>query len=98
MGKIRPSSVKRLALHIFRQNPDRVSLDYASNKKLVLEISTVRAKHLLNRVAGYLTRLAKRYKGLKTEAKAEPEQEIEEQEMEEAEAGVKAEAKQEAQG
>ncbi|MHC1628437.1 MAG: 30S ribosomal protein S17e [Candidatus Nezhaarchaeales archaeon] len=62
MGKVRPSIVKRLALQILQQYYDRVSLDYAPNKKLVLEVSTIKAKHLLNRVTGYLTRLAKRYK------------------------------------
>ncbi len=62
MGKVRPASVKRLARQIFQQYYDKVSLDYRQNKKLVLEVSTIRAKHLLNRVSGYLTRLAKRYK------------------------------------
>ncbi|MEM4576808.1 MAG: hypothetical protein QW701_05020 [Candidatus Nezhaarchaeales archaeon] len=62
MGKIRPLTVKRLAIQIFQQYYDKVSLDYAQNKKLVLEVSTVRAKHFLNRVSGYLTRLARRYK------------------------------------
>lgn len=62
MGKVRPSTIKRLALQIFQQYYDKVSLDYAQNKKLVLEVSTIRARHLLNRVSGYLTRLARRYK------------------------------------
>ncbi|RLF20433.1 MAG: 30S ribosomal protein S17e [Thermoprotei archaeon] len=62
MGKVRPSIVKRLAMQIMQNYYDRVSLDYSENKKLVFEVSTIRAKHLLNRVAGYLTRLAKRYK------------------------------------
>lgn len=62
MGKVRPAPVKRLAYQIFQQYYDKVSLDYAQNKKLVLEVSTIRAKHLLNRVSGYLTRLAKRFK------------------------------------
>ncbi len=62
MGKVRPSIVKRLAHQILQQYYDKVSLDYAQNKKLILEVSTIKAKHLLNRVSGYLTRLAKRYK------------------------------------
>ncbi len=71
MGKVRPSIVKRLAAQIFQQYYDRVSLDYAENKKLVLEVSTIKAKHLLNRVAGYLTRLAKRFK--KAEVAQQPQ-------------------------
>ncbi|MCC6042121.1 MAG: 30S ribosomal protein S17e [Candidatus Verstraetearchaeota archaeon] len=70
MGKVRPASIKRLAYQIFQQYYDRVSLDYAQNKKLVLEVSTTRAKHLLNRVSGYLTKLAKRYKAPEVAAQA----------------------------
>jgi small subunit ribosomal protein S17e len=70
MGKVRPASVKRLAYQIFQQYYDRASLDYAQNKKLALEVSTIRAKHLLNRVSGYLTRLAKRYKASEVAAQA----------------------------
>jgi len=66
MGKVRPSIIKRLAHQILQRYYDRVSLDYAQNKKLVLEVSTIKAKHLLNRVSGYLTRLAKRYKRVET--------------------------------
>jgi small subunit ribosomal protein S17e len=70
MGKVRPASVKRLAHQIFQQYYDKVSLDYAQNKKLIMEVSTIRAKHLLNRVNGYLTRLAKRYKASEVAAQA----------------------------
>ena len=70
MGKVRPASIKRLAYQIFQQYYDKVSLDYAQNKRLVLEVSTIRAKHLLNRVSGYLTRLAKRYKASEVLAQA----------------------------
>jgi len=70
VGKVRPASIKRLAYQIFQQYYDKVSLDYAQNKRLVLEVSTIRAKHLLNRVSGYLTRLAKRYKASEVLAQA----------------------------
>ncbi|MCS7140069.1 MAG: 30S ribosomal protein S17e [Candidatus Nezhaarchaeota archaeon] len=74
MGKVRQSVIKRVAYQIFQQYADRVSLDYAQNKKLILEVSTIRAKHFLNRVAGYLTRLANRHK--KAEPQSPPQSEV----------------------
>ena len=39
---------------------DRFTTDFEQNKRLVMELTTIRAKKLRNRVAGYITRLVKR--------------------------------------
>ncbi|MEM1537844.1 MAG: 30S ribosomal protein S17e [Candidatus Nezhaarchaeales archaeon] len=59
MGKVRPHVVKRLAERLIEQYGDRFSLSFDDNKKLVAELSGLKAKHLRNRVAGYVTRLIK---------------------------------------
>lgn len=59
MGKVRPRVVKRLAERLVEQYGDRFGLSFDDNKRLVMELSGLKAKHLRNRVAGYVTRLMK---------------------------------------
>ncbi len=72
MGKVRTRKVKVLAREVLKAFPDRVSTDFESNKLLVGEVLVGRvSKKLRNKVAGYLTALAKK------EQKAREEQEAE---------------------
>jgi len=74
MGKVRTRKVKVLAKEILRAFGDRVSTDFEANKRLAGEVLTGRvSKKLRNKVAGYLTALAK--KQLQAEEEAEQEAE-----------------------
>ncbi len=59
MGKVRTIIVKRTARKILEMFPDRVSLSFEENKKLVSEVVSVPSKKLRNQIAGYLTHLVK---------------------------------------
>jgi len=59
MGKVRTSIVKRTARKILELYPDKVSLSFEENKKLVQEVVDVKSKKLRNQIAGYLTHLMK---------------------------------------
>ncbi len=59
MGKVRTIIVKRTARKILEMFPDRVSLSFEENKKLVSEVVNVPSKKLRNQIAGYLTHLVK---------------------------------------
>ena len=59
MGKVRTTIVKRTARKILELYPDRVSLDFEENKKLVSDVVEVSSKKLRNQIAGYLTHLVK---------------------------------------
>lgn len=61
MGKVRTRKVKVLAKEIFKAFSDKVSADFEANKRLVGEVLVGRvSKKLRNKVAGYLTALAKK--------------------------------------
>lgn len=59
MGKVRTSSVKRMARKLFELYQDKVTTDFNSNKELVKASVYVKSKRIRNQIAGYLTRLAK---------------------------------------
>lgn len=59
MGKVRTSIVKRTARRIMELYPEKVSLSFEENKKLVQEVVEVKSKKLRNQIAGYLTHLMK---------------------------------------
>lgn len=59
MGKVRSTAVKSLARRLMVQHGDKFTVDFEENKRLVKELTTIKAKHLRNRVAGYITRLMK---------------------------------------
>jgi len=69
MGRVRTRKVKVLAREILKTFPDRVTTDFELNKKLVGEVLVGRvSKKLRNKVAGYLTALAKKLEAEKREA------------------------------
>jgi len=59
LGKVRPILVKRLARELLSRYPDKFTLDFEENKRLVAELTDIKSKRLRNRVAGYITRLVK---------------------------------------
>ncbi len=60
MGKIRTAKVKRVAREIMERYGDRVSTSFEDNKLLVKQVLTGQvSRKFVNKVAGYLTRLAK---------------------------------------
>ncbi|HIQ30405.1 MAG TPA: 30S ribosomal protein S17e [Candidatus Caldiarchaeum subterraneum] len=78
MGKVRTRKVKTLAREILETYKDQISVSFEDNKRLVRSVLQGRfSKRLANRVAGYLTSLAKRT--LDTQQQAEETKITEEQ-------------------
>lgn len=71
MGKVRSIAVKSMARKLVAQYGSRFTADFEENKRLVRELTTIKAKHLRNRVAGYITRLMKMAKREAEEASGE---------------------------
>lgn len=64
MGRIKTAQVKTLADEFIRVYPERFSLDFEQNKRM-LESSRMEFKWLRNRVAGYITkRMRQRARGV----------------------------------
>ncbi len=59
MGKVRNSLVKRLAKQFVNYYPEKFTINYDENKKLVSSLSPIDSKKLRNGVAGYITSLVK---------------------------------------
>jgi small subunit ribosomal protein S17e len=47
--------IKRISTELLEKYPDRFSVDFEENKKIIKEIAVVRSKILRNRIAGYIT-------------------------------------------
>jgi small subunit ribosomal protein S17e len=47
--------IKRISTELLEKYPDRFSVDFEENKKVIKEIAVVRSKILRNRIAGYIT-------------------------------------------
>jgi small subunit ribosomal protein S17e len=60
MGRIRGSSIKKLAMKLLKVYPDRFSTDFEQNKQVLKELGIIDSKRIRNRVAGYIVRLKKR--------------------------------------
>lgn len=57
LGRIRPGYIKRVAKEILERYGDRLSDDFDRNRAVVREVVDTSSKRVLNRIAGYLTRL-----------------------------------------
>ena len=57
MGKVRPDRVKRVARELVARFPEKCTVDFESNKKLVESLTNISSTKLRNRIAGYITRL-----------------------------------------
>jgi small subunit ribosomal protein S17e len=47
--------VKRISTELLEKYPDRFSIDFDQNKKIIKEIAVIRSKILRNKIAGYIT-------------------------------------------
>lgn len=72
--------VKRISTELLEKYPDRFSVDFDENKKIINEIAVVRSKILRNKIAGYITSYLHK-------ASVQSEQEISDSEREELEKG-----------
>lgn len=54
---VKPKYVKDLGRAIYRKYPQAVTRDFDSNKELVQEVTNIESKTVINRVAGFLSRL-----------------------------------------
>ena len=60
MGNIRPRYIKRVAHELLERYPEKFTLDFDHNKKVVGEFTDCKYKGMRNRIAGYVTRTHKR--------------------------------------
>ena len=61
MGNIRPTYIKRVAIELVKEYPEKFTDDYQHNKKMVSELTDVVSVMMRNRIAGYVTRYRKHY-------------------------------------
>jgi len=59
MGKVRPDCIKKLARKLVERFPKRFNSDFENNKRMVAALTDITSTKIRNRVAGYVTRLAK---------------------------------------
>ena len=60
MGRIGNALVKRTSNELFEKHPDKFTIDFNHNKKVVVELRDIYSNKLRNVVAGLVTRLKKR--------------------------------------
>lgn len=61
MGNIRPTYIKRVAIHLVKDFPQAFTEDFEHNKDMVGKLSSVGSKTMRNRIAGYVTRFRKNH-------------------------------------
>ena len=59
MGRVRPTYIKRVAIELVRNYPDRFTGDFDHNKAVVDELTDVDSITMRNRITGYVTRFRK---------------------------------------
>ena len=59
MGRVRPTYIKRVAIELVRNHPDRFTDDFDHNKTVVDELTDVDSITMRNRITGYVTRFRK---------------------------------------
>ena len=59
MGRVRPTYIKRVAIELVRNYPDRFTEDLDHNKLVVGELTDVESLTMRNRITGYVTRYRK---------------------------------------
>jgi small subunit ribosomal protein S17e len=55
MGRVRPTYIKRVAIELVRNHPDRFTDDFDHNKAVVDELTDVDSISMRNRITGYVT-------------------------------------------
>jgi len=59
VGRIKTSSVKNIARELLEKYPDKFSIDFEKNKKVLAELAEFESKRIRNIVAGFITALKK---------------------------------------
>ncbi|ODS42768.1 MAG: 30S ribosomal protein S17e [Candidatus Altiarchaeales archaeon IMC4] len=59
MGRIKQTSLKRVAKELLKEYDAEFSSEFETNKKAVGQFSTVQSKSVRNKIAGYITRVKK---------------------------------------
>ncbi|MCX6815906.1 MAG: 30S ribosomal protein S17e [Candidatus Aenigmarchaeota archaeon] len=60
MGNIRTKDIKKVSFDLRAAYPDRFKDDFETNKSVIKELDMFTTKIIRNKVAGYVTRLARR--------------------------------------
>merc|ERR1712005_48130 len=60
MGRVRTKTVKKASRQIIENYYSRLTLDFATNKRLVDEVAIIQSKRLRNKISGFTTHLMKR--------------------------------------
>lgn len=61
MGRIKQSSLKRLANKLMAEYKGEFDIDFGKNKKGVQKFINVESKSVRNKIAGYISRVMKRH-------------------------------------
>ena len=59
-GRVRTKTIKRSARKIIEKYYNRLTLDFAINKRVIDEVAVVPTKRMRNKIAGFLTHLMRR--------------------------------------
>ncbi|MHC1605448.1 MAG: 30S ribosomal protein S17e [Candidatus Methanofastidiosia archaeon] len=59
MGKIRPKFIKRVAVEVVKRHGDELTTDFEQNRIYLEDVLETPSRTLKNRIAGYVTTLAK---------------------------------------
>ncbi|NOZ77157.1 MAG: 30S ribosomal protein S17e [Euryarchaeota archaeon] len=60
MGRVRQKDIKRTAVELYTRHRDKFGKDFKENRDRLSEVVRVQGKFMRNRIAGYITTLAKK--------------------------------------
>ncbi len=60
MGRVRQKYIKRTAMELYKNHRDKFGTDFVENRSRLDSVLNVQGKFLKNRIAGYITTLAKK--------------------------------------
>jgi len=62
MGRIRTKWIKKISKELVVKYPDRFNVEFANNKKVLVELKLFDEKPLRNKVAGYIVKVVQNKK------------------------------------
>ncbi len=62
IGSIRTADIKKASFELVKRFPEKFRGDFEENKKALNELKIIDHTRMRNKVAGYITRIAKRMK------------------------------------
>ncbi|XP_030967678.1 40S ribosomal protein S17-3 [Quercus robur] len=60
MGRVRTKTVKKSSRQVIERYYSKMTLDFHTNKKILVEVAIIPSKRLRNKIAGFSTHLMKR--------------------------------------